>query len=32
MTFDNLRLFWLYAAGQGLFGLLLVHGFPRIVP
>jgi cytochrome c oxidase subunit I+III len=31
-VFDNLRLLWLYAAGQGLFGLLLVHGFPRAVP
>jgi cytochrome c oxidase subunit I+III len=31
VTFDNLRLLWLYAAGQGLFGLLLIHGFPRLV-
>jgi cytochrome c oxidase subunit I+III len=31
-TFDNLMLLWLYAAGQGLFGLLLVHGFPRVAP
>jgi cytochrome c oxidase subunit I+III len=29
---DNLMLLWLYAAGQGLLGLLLVHGFPRVVP
>ena len=30
-TVVNLTLMWLYVAGQGLFGLLLVHGFPRIV-
>ncbi|HYI29204.1 MAG TPA: cytochrome c oxidase subunit I [Bradyrhizobium sp.] len=30
-TVENLILLWLYVAGQGLFGLLLVHGFPRIV-
>jgi cytochrome c oxidase subunit I+III len=29
-TVDNLMLLWLYAAGQGLLGLLLVHGFPRV--
>jgi cytochrome c oxidase subunit I+III len=29
-TVDNLILLWLYAAGQGLLGLLLVHGFPRV--
>jgi cytochrome c oxidase subunit I+III len=29
---DNLMLLWLYAAGQGLVGLILVHGFPRVVP
>ena len=28
---DNLTLLWLYTAGQGLLGLLLVHGFPRVV-
>jgi cytochrome c oxidase subunit I+III len=28
---DNLMLLWLYAAGQGLLGVLLVHGFPRVV-
>ena len=27
---DNLALLWLYTTGQGLLGLLLVHGFPRI--
>ena len=27
MVFDNLLLFWTYAIGQGLFGLLLTHGF-----
>ncbi len=31
VTFDNLHLFWQYSVGQGLFGLLLVHGFPRLV-
>jgi hypothetical protein len=30
VVFDNLSLLWHYAVGQGLFGLLLVHGFPRI--
>jgi cytochrome c oxidase subunit I+III len=30
-VFDNLALFWGYAIGQGLFGLLLTHGFPRLV-
>jgi cytochrome c oxidase subunit I+III len=29
VTFDNAALLYYYAAGQGLFGLLLVHGFPR---
>jgi cytochrome c oxidase subunit I+III len=29
-TVENLRLLWLYTAGQGLLGLLLVHGFPRV--
>ena len=31
VTFDNMALLWLYAVGQGLFGLLLIHGFPRII-
>jgi cytochrome c oxidase subunit I+III len=30
-VFDNVRLLWLYAVAQSLFGLLLVHGFPRAV-
>jgi cytochrome c oxidase subunit I+III len=30
-TFDNLALLWGYAIGQGLLGLALVHGFPRLV-
>jgi cytochrome c oxidase subunit I+III len=30
VTVDNLMLLWLYSAGQGLLGLLLVHGFPRV--
>jgi cytochrome c oxidase subunit I+III len=29
-TFDNTALLALYAAAQGLLGLLLVHGFPRL--
>jgi cytochrome c oxidase subunit I+III len=29
-TFDNTMLLWHYAVAQGLVGLLLVHGFPRI--
>ena len=31
VTFDCLALLIYYAAGQGLLGLLLVHGFPRAV-
>jgi cytochrome c oxidase subunit I+III len=31
VVFDNLSLFWAYAIGQALFGLLLTHGFPRMV-
>jgi len=31
VTFDCLALLIYYAAGQGLLGLLLVHGFPRVV-
>ena len=30
-VYDNLALFWHYAVGQSLFGLLLIHGFPRLV-
>lgn len=30
LTFENVALLTYYTAGQGLFGLLLVHGFPRI--
>ena len=29
-TFDNTMLLWHYTVGQGLIGLLVVHGFPRI--
>jgi cytochrome c oxidase subunit I+III len=29
-TFDNTRLFWYYTVAQGLAGLVLVHGFPRL--
>ena len=29
-TFDNTMLLWHYTVGQGLLGLLIVHGFPRI--
>ena len=29
-TFDNTMLFWHYTVGQGLVGLLVVHGFPRL--
>jgi cytochrome c oxidase subunit I+III len=29
VVFDNLALFWRYSIGQSLFGLLLIHGFPR---
>ncbi|WP_102960568.1 cytochrome c oxidase subunit I [Mangrovicella endophytica] len=31
VTFDNAFLLYAYTAGQGLFGLLLVHGFPRLL-
>jgi cytochrome c oxidase subunit I+III len=31
VTFDTLALLSYYAAGQGMLGLLLVHGFPRAV-
>jgi cytochrome c oxidase subunit I+III len=30
VVFDNAALLWHYTVVQGLFGLLLVHGFPRI--
>jgi cytochrome c oxidase subunit I+III len=30
-TVENLKLFWLYTAAQGLVALLLVHGFPRVL-
>jgi cytochrome c oxidase subunit I+III len=29
--FDNLSLLWHYTTGQGVLGLLLVHGFPRAI-
>ena len=31
VTFDNAALLHSYAAAQGMFGLLLVHGFPRLL-
>jgi cytochrome c oxidase subunit I+III len=31
VTFDNTRLLWQYAIAQTLAGVLVVHGFPRIV-
>ncbi|MBD8066098.1 cytochrome c oxidase subunit I [Devosia sp. PTR5] len=31
VTFDNAALLYYYAAAQGLFGLLLIHGFPRLL-
>jgi cytochrome c oxidase subunit I+III len=30
-TFDNLVLLWHYTVAQGLLGLLLLHGFPRLI-
>jgi cytochrome c oxidase subunit I+III len=30
-TYENTAIFLYYAAGQGLVGLLLVHGFPRMI-
>lgn len=30
-VFDNVRIFWHYVAAQTLAGLLLVHGFPRLL-
>jgi cytochrome c oxidase subunit I+III len=31
LTMDNTRLFWLYTVGQGLVGVALLHGFPRLL-
>ena len=31
VTFDNARLLWHYAVVQALVGLVVVHGFPRLV-
>ncbi|WP_245215499.1 cbb3-type cytochrome c oxidase subunit I [Pararoseomonas baculiformis] len=31
LTFDNTMLFWLYTAGQGAVGIVLLHGFPRLL-
>ena len=31
LTFDNTVLFWLYTAGQGAAGIVLLHGFPRLL-
>jgi cytochrome c oxidase subunit I+III len=31
LTFDNTMLFWLYVAGQGAVGIVLLHGFPRLL-
>jgi cytochrome c oxidase subunit I+III len=31
VTFDSLALLAYYSAAQGLVGVLLVHGFPRVV-
>jgi cytochrome c oxidase subunit I+III len=31
VTFDNTMLLYHYTVGQALFGLLLIHGFPRLV-
>lgn len=30
-TLDNTALFWHYTVGQGLLGLVIVHGFPRVI-
>jgi cytochrome c oxidase subunit I+III len=30
-VFDNVRIFWHYVVAQNLAGLVLVHGFPRLV-
>ncbi|MFC0010103.1 cytochrome c oxidase subunit I [Devosia nitrariae] len=31
VTFDNAALFFYYTSAQGLFGLVLIHGFPRLI-
>ncbi|MBK9134403.1 MAG: cbb3-type cytochrome c oxidase subunit I [Betaproteobacteria bacterium] len=31
VVFDNVRLWWHYTVAQSLVGLVLVHGFPRLV-
>jgi len=31
VTFDNAALFYYYTVGQTLFGLMLIHGFPRLI-
>ena len=31
VSFDNVMLFWLYTVGQGVVGLALLHGFPRLL-
>ena len=30
-VFDNVRIFWHYVVAQNVAGLVLVHGFPRLV-
>lgn len=31
VTFDNAAIFYYYTSAQGLFGLVLIHGFPRLI-
>jgi cytochrome c oxidase subunit I+III len=31
LTFETVYLLWIYTVGQGLLGLLLTYGFPRLV-
>ncbi|MCD7058660.1 cytochrome c oxidase subunit I [Pelagibacterium xiamenense] len=31
VTFDNAALLYYYTAAQGVFGLVLIHGFPRLI-
>jgi cytochrome c oxidase subunit I+III len=31
VTFDNAALLYWYTAAQGLCGLVLIHGFPRLI-
>ena len=31
LTYQTVHLLWMYAVAQGLTGLLIVHGFPRLV-